>query len=211
MGQPATSEHTQASDYGFVFAGGVAAIDFVNTIVVSRGRAIDLLASPDAYVAWWRSARLVYPELAGDLAVTEANPRLLLVMIELRGALRTLFGALADGAPIPVAGLNVLNATLEMTGVAVEIGIAGEPRRVYVPHGAAVDGPMLAVAHSSVELLTDTDLSRLHRCANDRCVLLFFDTSKSATRRWCSTACMNRARSIQRYYTRKNNETPAAS
>ena len=29
------------------------------------------------------------------------------------------------------------------------------------------------------------------------------DTTKSATRRWCSTACMNRARSHQHYLERK--------
>ena len=76
------------------------------------------------------------------------------------------------------------------------------------PSGSAVDGPMLAVARSTVTLLTERDLARLHRCANERCVLLFYDTTKSGTRRWCSTACMNRARSISRYQTRKNEALP---
>jgi predicted RNA-binding Zn ribbon-like protein len=49
------------------------------------------------------------------------------------------------------------------------------------------------VALSAVDLLTRKDHGRLHRCENARCVLLFYDTTKSSTRRWCSTGCMDRA------------------
>jgi predicted RNA-binding Zn ribbon-like protein len=37
-------------------------------------------------------------------------------------------------------------------------------------------------------------------------VLLFYDTTKSGTRRWCSTSCMNRARSSRRYRERRTSQ-----
>ena len=77
------------------------------------------------------------------------------------------------------------------------------PRPQLGSHDTGPDATLLPIARSAVDLLTGKDLARLHRCANDRCVLLFYDTTKSATRRWCSIACMNRARSSRRYRERK--------
>jgi predicted RNA-binding Zn ribbon-like protein len=38
---------------------------------------------------------------------------------------------------------------------------------------------------------------RVHRCANPRCVLLFYDTTKSGTRRWHDMAtCGNQAKAV---------------
>lgn len=189
----------------FVFLGEVLALDLVNTEVVVRRKPIDLLAASDAYANWWRAAAERYPEVAGSLpgSETEANPKLLPAVVALRGALRRVFSAVADGTPLPPADLAVLNRALGTAYDAVALGDGGEPRPLLVPRGPDSDGPLSAVARSAFTLLTGADLSRLHRCANGHCVLLFYDTTKSATRRWCSTACMNRARSTERYRARK--------
>jgi predicted RNA-binding Zn ribbon-like protein len=189
----------------FVFVGDVLALDLVNTEVVVRRKPLDLLMSPGAYAAWWRAAAAQYPEVAGSLPATEteATPELLPAVMALRRALRAIFGAVADGTPLPAADLAVLNRALGTTYDEVAIGAAGEPRPLLVPRRPEADGPLAAVARSAFAFLTGADLSRLHRCANEHCVLLFYDTTKSATRRWCSTACMNRARSTARYRARK--------
>jgi predicted RNA-binding Zn ribbon-like protein len=189
----------------FLFIGEALALDLVNTEVVIRRKPIDLLAVPGAYPAWWREAAERHPELAGHLPATrsEANPELLPAVMALRRALRAVFGAVADGMPVPEAALAVLNRALGTVHDAVALGPGGEPRPILVPREPDADGPLAAVARSAFALLTGADRSRLHRCANGRCVLLFYDTTKSATRRWCSTACMNRARSSERYRARK--------
>ena len=110
---------------------------------------------------------------------------------------------IGDGTPAPADALAVLNRTLQAADNAVVLGTAGEPRPLLVPHVPDADGPLAAVAQSAFELLTGADASRIHRCANGRCVLLFYDTTRSATRRWCSTACMNRARSSRRHRERR--------
>jgi predicted RNA-binding Zn ribbon-like protein len=197
----------------FVFVGEALALDLVNTEVVARRKPMDLLAVPGAYAAWWREAAERHPELAGRLptAYDEANPELLTAVMALRGALRAIFGAVADGAPLPSAALSVLNRALGTAHDAVALGPGGEPCPLLVPGGPEVDGPLAAVARSAFVLLTGADRERLHRCANGHCVLLFYDTTKSATRRWCSTACMNRARSAERYRAQKDVARPTGS
>ena len=56
---------------------------------------------------------------------------------------------------------------------------------------------------SAGDLLVGPRLARVRRCANERCLYLFVDDSKSGTRRWCSmAACGNRAKA-HRHYVRK--------
>ena len=190
----------------FAFVGDSLALDFVNTEMVIRRRGIDLLAPSGAYESWWSEASAHYPDLARLLPPTAivANPDLLPDAIALRGALRAIFSAVAGKAPLPPDEMSALNRALSNTHDAVAGVGSEEPQFVLVPRGRDMDGTMAAVARSAASLLTAADPARLHRCANGHCVLLFFDTTKSGTRRWCSTACMNRARSTQRYLARKS-------
>lgn len=53
----------------------------------------------------------------------------------------------------------------------------------------------LADLATAVAMLAGGDgLPRLRRCAADRCDLVFLDTTKPGTRRFCSTACQNRTK-----------------
>jgi predicted RNA-binding Zn ribbon-like protein len=188
------------SDDPFVFVGEALALDLVNTEVVVRGKRRDLLDTPAAVAAWWHTARRHYPHdlpvsgaaLADDVALHRA-------IIQLRAALRGLFSALADGVTPAPEHLAVLNAVLN----------AGYPALVSHPDGtlgltygsrAGALGPLLPIALSAVHLASEGARERLHRCANERCVLLFYDTTKSATRRWCSVGCKDRDRKMKRYH-----------
>lgn len=52
---------------------------------------------------------------------------------------------------------------------------------------AALDRPLWDVARSAVDVLTKDDLKRVKECPGaDDCGWLFYDTSKNASRRWCS-------------------------
>lgn len=209
--QPAA---TAGTDSPFIFVGEALALDLVNTEVVIRRRPLDLLVSSGRYETWWRAAAERHPEAVARLPATAVTPRpdVLADVLVLRGALRALFGAAADGMPLPSDAVTVLNRVLGGVHDAIAPGPGREPRAVLVSDETGVDGPLAAVARSAFDLLTGSDLSRLHRCANNHCVLLFYDTTKSATRRWCSTACMNRARSSERFRARqaasKENERP---
>ncbi|HYN73862.1 MAG TPA: CGNR zinc finger domain-containing protein [Nakamurella sp.] len=50
-----------------------------------------------------------------------------------------------------------------------------------------------AVARDALEVLTGTTAGRLRECEADDCGLLFLDTSRPGSRRWCSMErCGNR-------------------
>jgi predicted RNA-binding Zn ribbon-like protein len=199
---------------GFVFVGEALALDLVNTEVVVRGKAGDLLATPGAVAEWWRAVAARHPE-AVEGAVTAAadlaEPALLPAVRELRRALRGLFGAIADGSPLDSGGLVVLNQALGNGMEVVEVGANGKARLAHRPRRAGPEALLLPIARSAAVLLTSKDPARLHRCGNERCVLLFYDTTKSATRRWCSVGCMNRARSSRRYRERKRGKSGASA
>ena len=74
----------------------------------------------------------------------------------------------------------------------------------YQPHRHLdAAGPLeqlrLALAAAALRA-TELDRSRVRRCANPRCGLLFYDTTKNNSRRWCAmAACGNRAKARTHY------------
>jgi len=194
-----------ASDEGtFVFFGDVLALDLVNTEVILRGKPRDLLATPEDVGHWWHTAQRHYPDMdvVDASGVVGVDSAALVALKGLRRALRGIFGALADGTTPTSADIDVLNNVLRTGAHALILTSSGAVQPVYraQPGAASI---LFAIALSALQLARDGERQRLHRCSNDRCVLLFYDTTKSATRRWCSVGCMDRARSAKRYLATK--------
>jgi predicted RNA-binding Zn ribbon-like protein len=75
--------------------------------------------------------------------------------------------------------------------------------RVEAGRSASVEALLAPVLWSTWDLLVGPRRAKVRRCANDQCLWLFVDESKSGTRRWCSMAsCGNRAKA-HRHYRRK--------
>jgi len=184
----------------FLFLGDVLALDLVNTEVVVRGKPRDLLATPEDVGQWWQAAQRSYPDrdVVQASGVARFDRAALLALKELRTALRGIFGALADGTTPASAGIDVVNSVLHTGAHALMLTSSGAVQAGYQAQPGA-DSMRFAIALSALRLVRDGERPRLHRCSNDRCVLLFYDTTKSATRRWCSLGCMDRARSAKRY------------
>ena len=184
------------SDERFTFVGEALPLDLVNTEQVVRGKPVDLLATPDDLAAWWRAAGERYPATlapSGDAAAALPSA------LDLRSGLRRVFEAAAEGRSPAAADLEVINVILRGGYLAIEPDPASVVRAVARHSESGAASLLYPIARAAVALLTERDLSRLHRCGNERCVLLFYDTTKSGTRRWCSLGCMNRARSLRRY------------
>src|ERR1700687_185576 len=127
----------------------------------------------DRLRAWW----LAHPR-KGSQAFDEA--------LELREAIYRIFRALAEHAEPTSADLDVLNRALA----------AAPPRaqllRINGGYAWALDELKLDVASllapviwAAGDLLIEPVHIKVRRCANDECVWLFLDDSKSGTRRWC--------------------------
>jgi predicted RNA-binding Zn ribbon-like protein len=188
----------------FPFFGDVLALDLVNTEVILRGKPRDLLAAPEDVAQWWHAARRHYPDM--EEVEASGGARVDTAMLDalkgLRRALRGIFSALADSTTPASADIDVLNSVLRTGAHALLLTSSGAVRPIYQVQTGA-DPTLFAIALSALRLVRDGELQRLHRCSNDRCVLLFYDTTKSATRRWCSVGCMDRARSAKRYLAAK--------
>jgi predicted RNA-binding Zn ribbon-like protein len=196
---------SEAAASPFVFVGGLLALDLVNTEVVMRGRRRDLLVTADDAAQWWALACVRYQPVSTIPAAacdTDADMGWLAELKELRAGLRSLLDQIVAGRPAQ-APLAVLNTRLGMATQLMTQRQDGGFDVVFRIAGGPADAVLFAIAQSALVYLATGDISRLHRCGNPRCILYFADSTKSATRRWCSNGCMNRARSAQRYSARR--------
>jgi predicted RNA-binding Zn ribbon-like protein len=116
-----------------------------------------------------------------------------------RAAIRTLCTNLVERQLLDGEALTTLNTILAMGYPALEAASGQELVAVYRTRQVDEAAVLLPIALSALQLFTQAEKHRLHACKNERCILYFYDTTKSATRQWCSLECMNRARSLEHY------------
>jgi predicted RNA-binding Zn ribbon-like protein len=113
--------------------------------------------------------------------------------------LRTLARKIVEHLAVEEEDLRPVNAILALGYAALEMieqGTVKTATHLREPERGSV---LLPLALSGMRLFTESDWRRLHQCQHERCIVFFYDTTKSGTRRWCSQGCMNRARSIRHY------------
>jgi predicted RNA-binding Zn ribbon-like protein len=200
--QHGESRQRHTSIMNYLFLSGVLALDLVNTEMIIRGRRYDLLSSPEDVARWWQEALTHHPD--GEKVKVEAqaivwSASLLERIRQMRTAVRTLCTNLVERQPLDQEALTTLNALLAMGYPALDVVSGQEMVSVYRIREAEQGAVLLPIALSALHLFTQAEKHRLHKCKNDRCILFFYDTTKSATRQWCSLECMNRTRSLQHY------------
>ncbi len=188
----------------FVFVGGRLWLDFVNTDDARLGARFDAIGSFARYVNWLEAARIVDPERAAALLrrAAEQPSGAAAALVEarrMRAALRSLAerGRTDHGERAREAALEEINRVLgRSVGTRrVEALPDGGYVRSFVPVGDAFSGLVIPVVESAVDTLVLGELMRIHRCADRRCPRVFFDVSRSRTRRWCEMrTCGNRAK-----------------
>ena len=189
-----------AMDY--MFLSGVLALDLVNTEVVVRGKRRDLFATPEDVANWWPQALTHHPDgekIKADMDAIVWSDQLLERIKRLRAAIRTLCTNLLEQQPADREALTTLNTILAVGYPALEAAPGQEMVPIYRTRADDQGAVLLPIALSAFHLFTRAEKHRLHICKNERCILFFYDTTKSATRQWCSLECMNRARSLQHY------------
>lgn len=187
------------------------ALKLINTETLDRGKRRDALPSPDALARWWEEACKQHPdecliEGAGE-SITWTS-ELLQAVNALRAALRTLVTQVVERHAVEEGDLKPVNEILALSYSTLERTTQGSVRAAMRLRDPAQGNILVPVALSALRLLTESDWRRLHQCKHDRCIVFFYDTTKSGTRRWCSPACMNRARSIQHYRLTKKGASP---
>jgi len=175
------------------FLGGRLAIDFVN-FVPSR-----TALSWDRFMAFLEAARIVTPERGSELVAlsrsdSQSTEALLRKAEGLGSALRSVFAALLHRQKLAREWIEPVNEILRITEghdelVPCEHGWGLE----FVAREGGLEWRLAAVARSAAEIIAEGARAPLRLCANPRCGLFFYDTSRTHRRRWCSmTVCGNR-------------------
>jgi predicted RNA-binding Zn ribbon-like protein len=125
-------------------------------------------------------------------------------LVEARGAIR---GVLEH--PRDAQAAAALDRVLDRGRIRLRADLAGHREEI---EGEADWRVAWLAARDLVRLLDDHG-PRVRNCGNPECILWFLDTTRSATRRWCSmAACGNRLKARRHYERRhaQSAERPAA-
>jgi len=202
------NEAARNSDWrdGFLFVGNHVALDFVNTRPAPNGEPVELLLDFSAVLRWFQAAGLLSAREAARLrqqwGESARARRTVETMQELRERLRKEILRWQQEGEIHHATVEEINKLL-----------AEHPMRTRLSKGEggaeieswfeikSPEGLFAPLASSAADLFVQADRSRVRKC--DNCVLLFYDTSKKGTRRWCSMQlCGNRLK-VAAYAARK--------
>jgi predicted RNA-binding Zn ribbon-like protein len=163
--------------------GGRLSLDLTWTL---RYRAVwptELLASPDDLSAWLDAAGLPAPATPSERDVADARA--------LRESIYRAASALIDGHAIAPHDRDTINHWAAQPPPSPTLHTDGT-RRLVAPENREVPAALSAIARDVIDLLTVHD-DRLRRCGGPSCSLLFHDSSRPGTRRWCSTTrCGNK-------------------
>ncbi|MGQ0840378.1 CGNR zinc finger domain-containing protein [Actinokineospora sp.] len=147
----------------------------------------EILHAPADLVAWLRDSRLAEIAPLGEVRVRQAE---LARVKHFRDTLWRLARAVAAGDTLDSDGLAVLNAAAEAPPrprVDPETGVRGWAGPITGTHVLG------AAAREAIDLVATDLAARVRECAADDCQLMFLDTSRPGTRRWCSMRrCGNR-------------------
>lgn len=190
---------------------GHRCLDFVNTVSWRASAApIEGLGHYRDLAAWSAAAGLVPADRAAELerqaGTLAASAEAVLERARaLREALHRLFGERAGGRAPGKSELGILNA--ELARAPAIRGLAwADPGFVWsgAEAGSRLESVLWPLAWSAAELLTGGELKRVRACAGEGCGWLFYDTSRSLSRRWCAMDdCGNRAKARRHYARRK--------
>lgn len=123
---------------------------------------------------------------------TEAAPNEddIISIKELRAFLESAINEIIQGRDLSREQLIIINKFLSLSALNKSIEIKNDE---YVselkPINRDWNWVVYEITASFVELISSQDIKRIKLCENPECRWVFFDESKSRTRRWCDNTC----------------------
>lgn len=184
----------------FYLVGNHLAVDFANTVAAADGNGDALRSWADVVDFLVASGQLAVARAEAIRGLADTEPavtaRAFLAAVELRDGLRRAVAALAEQRAVELEWVEAINGALEITEGHDALVPASDGWRLgFVPREQRLEWLLAAVARSAAELVEQGPGAPLRKCAGARCVLYFYDTSRTRRRRWCSmAACGNRSK-----------------
>lgn len=184
----------------FLLLGGRIAVDFANTAHPTSGTEGTLDDWP-GLVSFLEQAQVISAQRAAALlAMQRTDPQALELLLRkalrLRASLVQAFGALVRQESVEQACIRVINDLLRVTEGHDELVSEDHAWKLrFVARERHPEWLLTAIARSAAEIISEGRAAPLRRCANPLCQFLFYDTSRTGRRRWCSmTRCGNRSK-----------------
>src|SRR5687767_6765016 len=177
--------------------------DFLNTDDLENGFPLDRLPTLDSALAWFVERGVIHYEGAerwrkqASAEPTGGSDELARIH-RVRAALREVANSIAEERAPDPAALDTVNGALHARQV-IELIPAWDGVNVDHRHvGDPIDDALARLADPLVRELTGGHPERIRICDNDRCRWVFYDTSRTGRRRWCSMAtCGNQAKAAR--------------
>ncbi|HEX6313099.1 MAG TPA: ABATE domain-containing protein [Acidimicrobiia bacterium] len=169
----------------FTFDAGAPCLDFAHAGGSGRWAAYEILHEPADLAAWLAeppvAARPTRPVTIADLAAAK----------QLRDAIHEAAWAIAGGGRPAARDLAAINRAARAAPLVPQIDARTLERSWALP--VEVGQALSSLARDTIDLFSGPDACRIRQCASDDCSLVFVDTSRPGSRRWCSMGrCGNR-------------------
>jgi len=224
MPRVSATSPTAAADpmLAFPFIGGRPCLDFVATLGRRHATPLERLPDPDALARWIDEAGLSVGTGTGTgdeagLSVdtgtgdepVRVTARDLTKARTLREALYRLVRAAMDGTAPDAADVARVNEEAAHPDLAPQLAESADPQPpLHWKADRAAPAALATVARDAVLLVSSPLLTRVKKCENPDCSLLFLDDSQARRRRWCSMdRCGNLAK-VAGYRSRSRAATP---
>jgi predicted RNA-binding Zn ribbon-like protein len=195
------------------FVGDHMALDFLNTIAVPQGEAIEWLADGSDLLGWLERARAIDPKVASRIRRENDAFHALDAVAEQARSLREWFRGFVTrhaGAPLSaqsIEELHPLNRLLARDEIyrqieaSEQIGSCDDESHAPAVcwrqerRWASPECLLQPIAEAIGDLVCTADFRLVRKCEGPTCTLIFYDRTKAHARRWCSmAACGNRAK-----------------
>jgi predicted RNA-binding Zn ribbon-like protein len=193
-----------------LFVGNRLALDFLNTDLMSNGKAIELLTDAAAIARWMVRAELLTEKAATELELAwESSPRVdqaVAAVRRFRDRLRAAVFAFEAGSGVSTDFLDELNSLLRTHPMyrMVEADGHGGYRQTLSFEPRLPDDVLGPLAEDTMMLLTGVVAGRVRKC--EGCPVHFLDVSKKGSRRWCSMSLCGNKVKVAAYQQRQREE-----
>ncbi|MGI8334464.1 CGNR zinc finger domain-containing protein [Actinomadura scrupuli] len=169
----------------FWFDAGAVCLDFAHTGGEGPYAKFETLHEGADLGDW-----LAQPPLAAAMTVP-VTARELTAAKALRQAIWDAAHARAAQRPLPAEAVATINRAAAAAALTPELAADGTTARWRTP--VRTTQALSTLAREMIELLSGPLSERIRECASDNCPLVFVDSSRPGTRRWCTMErCGNR-------------------
>jgi predicted RNA-binding Zn ribbon-like protein len=177
------------------------ALDFIDTLEFERTGPVEHLLTTATAIDWLRAQGLLHepvePEVEELRDPSPASDRALARIHQVREALREIVVAAVEHRPAAGRSIDLVNRVLLARQRFILVcGPGGVLDHRH--EGDAIDDVLARIAERVARQVISPDVDRLRICANDTCRWLFYDSSRTGRRRWCTmSSCGNRAKAAR--------------